>query len=145
MQNKFVLVVPLSQDLKKVVAREQLGEGPAFIAGKVHFPGSFIILGESEYVAAARALKAETGLAVQPNELKHIAYRAKKGEYELTVFAVRVQNLANVESKAGEVTVVQDVDAVLADASAHPDWYEGEVLSLLRLARMQFQEMADAA
>lgn len=140
MQSKFVLVVPLSHDLKQVVAREQLGEGPAFLAGKVHYPGTLIHAGESEAVAASRALEAETGIVVYPNALKHIAYRAKKGEYELTVFTARVDNLAHVASKAGEVTLVQDVDAVLADASAHPDWYEGEIIPLLQLARMQFRE-----
>ncbi|MBU9200145.1 NUDIX domain-containing protein [Burkholderia multivorans] len=145
MQSKFVLVVPLSHDLKKVVAREQLGEGPAFIAGKVHYPGTLIQPGEAEAVAAARALKAETGLEVQPLELKHIAYRAKKGEYELTVFAARIDSLVHVASNAGEVTLVQDVEAVLADASAHPDWYEGEIIPLLRLARMQFHEQPEMA
>lgn len=139
---KYAMVVPLTADLKHVAMVEPLGAGPAFVAGKINYPGGKVEEGESAEHAAARELHEEIGIRVAPHELVQIAYRFKKDDYELTVFAVVVENFNTVGTVHDEVELKYHVDALRESVSAQPNRYVADVLTLLDLALMSVPQYA---
>ncbi|MEX3984099.1 NUDIX hydrolase [Paraburkholderia sp. EG287A] len=139
---KFALVVPLSEELKRVALVEKLGLGPSFVAGKIHFPGGPVGENESPEHCVVRALREETGLRVDASDLVRIAYQHKKDQFELTVFAVRVPNFDAEGTVKDEVELTYTLDALRASVAANPDRYAGDVLQYVELALMEFHEFA---
>ena len=141
---KFALVVPLSEDLKHVALVEKLGLVPSFIAGKIHFPGGPVADGESAEHCAVRSLREETGLRVPQSALSRIAYQHKKGEFELTVFAVCVPTFAVEGTVKDEVELKYTLEALRASVAANPDRYVEDVLQYVELALMEFNALAES-
>jgi mutator protein MutT len=136
------MVVPLTEDLKHVAMVEPLGAGPAFVAGKINFPGGKVEEGESAEHAAARELLEETGIRVAPHQLVQIAYQFKKGDYELTVFTVVVENFDTLGTVHDEVELKYEVDTLRASVAAQPERYVADVVTLLDLALMSVPQYA---
>jgi 8-oxo-dGTP pyrophosphatase MutT (NUDIX family) len=133
---KYSLVVPLSEDFKRVALVEKLGRGPSFVAGRANYPGGKHEPGESAEHAAVREFREETGLKVEVSDLERIAFYSKKDDYELTVFAVRIPSaqFEEAHTTTDEVVVKLDVEHLRETALADPHRYVPDILTLLDLA-----------
>jgi len=130
---RYVVTVALSTDLKKVVAlRKQ--HGPAFLHGKLTYPGGNQEPGESAAEAGARELGEEAGLQVAAGDLVQATYQSVPGAYELTMFAVRVSNIDAAQTLTDEEVTVLDVATLRREFDATPEGFAPDIVAFLDLA-----------
>lgn len=97
MTKKVSVVIPIIGDRILIMRRSPKSSK----AGKWDFPAGKIEKGETPRMGALRELKEESGIEVQPQELKHIKTYGEKNKKQVHLFRLDMKK-ANVRCRDGE-------------------------------------------
>lgn len=134
---RYVLMVVFDPKLTYTVAITKK-KGPAFLLGKVCFPGGKVEDGESALHAAAREMREETGLHVPLEAWKQVDYIGAE-HYELTTFAAVTDALFQARTCESEPVWQLKLASHLQFARSQPNQYAPDFLDSLDKALSQFQ------
>lgn len=118
----YVLVIARTcEDGHVVVVRKNR---PAWQAGRFNFPGGKIERSESPLEAAAREMVEETGIRLEPDQLRPVAHLLREGYFEVFVFASETPDIVAAKAHTDE-------DVVLLSISELHSLTQGECLENL--------------
>jgi 8-oxo-dGTP pyrophosphatase MutT (NUDIX family) len=136
---RYVVTIVVDPKIRNTVMLVKK-KGPAFLLGKLTFPGGRLELGESPEAAASREMEEETGICVGEQNWLKVSFRQDEKQ-ELHVLAARHQDLHLCMQREEEPVAEVNLDQAVKAAIANPDAYSPDFLSLVHGA-LQTLELA---
>lgn len=125
----YVLLLVFSSDRDYFIGLKKL-RGPAFLHGKLTYPGGHIEEGESLEAASARELREETGVVVPED-----AWRWVCRSPMVAVLAAYSDDVLNARQCDDEPVFVMNLSRQLEYAARTPHLYTDEFIILLQTAQ----------
>jgi 8-oxo-dGTP pyrophosphatase MutT (NUDIX family) len=140
---RYANAIIFSPDLMHAVVLTKL-HGPAFLLGRINFPGGHIEEGETPAQAASRECKEEADLTIPVQDwslVRHVVFK----DAELFTYCAICADIFSAKSMTDEVIEVRMLPAALAEALQFPERYCPDFLSLVAGAVEKQRDVLRAA
>lgn len=133
---QYVIGVAFDEAHEKVVCLKKL-KGPAFLIGKITFPGGKLEAGETPQFAIAREFKEETTVETIAEDWHYVSTQ-NFGECVLHILAIKSDKILSAVTAEQEPVEVQDLMVCFDSAMACPNLYVSDFLYLLAICGTHF-------
>lgn len=130
---RYAQSVVFSPDFSHVLVLTKR-HGPAFLLGKLNFPGGHIEEGETPEQAASRECKEEADITISPTDWVLARYRRFGDSAELYTYCGVSADIFSARSMTDEVIEVRMALPAIIDAWQFPELFCPDFMSLLASA-----------